>query len=144
MTSLKRTLEDDLVTDAESTISKAKELDQRVVSGTSVNSTEALKNTTADDVPPPLQPTRIPLDPEYVQKREESLKATGEILRQRCNAKMERLNQVHTVVVHIVPCHFSEEYQLMIAWIHGIAEARVCKQTIASTKEPGDIAGSSK
>ncbi|KAK3818469.1 MAG: centromere-associated protein K-domain-containing protein [Benniella sp.] len=94
-TSLKRPLEDDPVTDATSTISKAKEVDQRVASGMSIDSTGAPVNTTFDTLPPPPQPpTRIPLDPEYVRRREESLRATGEILRQRCNAKLERLNQL--------------------------------------------------
>ena len=116
-TSLKRTLEDDSVTDAESTISQAKELDQRVASGTSIDSTGAPVNATSDSLPPP--PTRIPLDPEYVRRREESLRATGEILRQKCNAKLERLNQVSTAVVSILPCRLKEVPSFSrLLWIH--------------------------
>lgn len=101
----KRTLEDDLLTDAQSAITKAKELDRRVPSGTLFASASVPKDAAFDLVSPPPRPerlTRIPLDPAYVRKREEDLRATGDILHQRCARKMERLNQVHIAFAIIV------------------------------------------
>ncbi|KAG0210231.1 centromere-associated protein K-domain-containing protein [Mortierella sp. GBAus27b] len=94
--SLKRTLEDDFA-DAQSTIGKARELDQRVVSGPLLASTGLPTDATTNGVPLPSQPTQpapIPLDPAYIRKREDVLRATGEILHQRCIEKLERLNQL--------------------------------------------------
>lgn len=39
-------------------------------------------------------PRFVERDPAFYRKREETLRATGEILHQRCVAKLEKLNQV--------------------------------------------------
>ena len=40
------------------------------------------------------KPSRVQRDPAYARQREEALRATGEILHQRCIAKLERLEKV--------------------------------------------------
>ncbi len=44
------------------------------------------------------KPSRVQRDPAYARQREEALRATGEILHQRCTAKLERLEKVQRIV----------------------------------------------
>ncbi|KAG0006956.1 hypothetical protein BGZ65_001162 [Modicella reniformis] len=87
----RRTQETDILTDAQSTITKAKELNQKAALGTSFASTDRPKDAAPGTIP---QPVRLQIDPVFIRKREETLRATGEALNQRCVEKMERLNKL--------------------------------------------------
>lgn len=70
----------------------ASEKDNRL---TSLNGStqDASKQDEAPVITTP-KPSRVQRDPAYARQREEALRATGEILHQRCIAKLERLEKV--------------------------------------------------
>ncbi|KAF9116154.1 hypothetical protein BGX27_004494 [Mortierella sp. AM989] len=86
-----RTLQDDIQASA-STIDKTTSLNGTLPSDSPATLTQLQSNTSI--VPSPPQPTVAQYDPVYLQKREDALRATGEVLHQRCLKKMERLHQL--------------------------------------------------
>ncbi|KAI8596182.1 centromere-associated protein K-domain-containing protein [Dissophora ornata] len=99
---LKRPRQDDILDGAQSAANKVDEQNQRVTLTSLAARTDSLNNAatpaSATFAPPvvetPQPPPQRPLDPAFIKKRKDILKATGEILHQRCLEKMERLRQL--------------------------------------------------
>ncbi|KAF8982863.1 hypothetical protein BGZ46_000425 [Entomortierella lignicola] len=91
------TTQDDIHTSVQSTIDNASNLNGKFTSDPPVTLTTLQSNSsTVSPVqqPPPPPSTVAQHDPTLLRRREDALRATGEILHQRCQKKMERLHQL--------------------------------------------------
>ncbi|KAF9208305.1 hypothetical protein BGZ49_009267 [Haplosporangium sp. Z 27] len=87
------TTQDDIHTSVQSTIDNASNLNGKFTSDSPVTLTTLQSNSSTVSPVQPPPPTVAQHDPTLLRRREDALRATGEILHQRCQKKMERLHQ---------------------------------------------------